>query len=67
MDAGELEEDQVFSFWVKLLVTGEASPDICRYPSQSSILGRDNRNEGWQSLSTTHDLEPPIVELMDNE
>jgi hypothetical protein len=61
--AGDLA--QVFSFWVKLMVIGDASPDICRYPSQTSILARNGRNEGWQTLSTTRTVEPPIVELLD--
>lgn len=56
---------QIFSFWAKLMVIGDASTDICRYPSQTSILTRDNRTEGWQNLSTTRDIQPPIVELLD--
>lgn len=54
---------QVYSFWAKLMVIGDASPDICRYPSQSSILAR--HNEGWQALSTTRAMRPPTVELLD--
>ena len=54
---------QVFSFWAKLMVVGDASPDICRYPSQSSILQR--HGEQWNSLATSRDLRPPIVELLD--
>lgn len=54
---------QVFSFWAKLMVVGDASPDICRYPSQSSILSR--HGEHWNSLATSRNLRPPIVELLD--
>lgn len=54
---------QTFSYWSKLMVVGDASPDICRYPSQTSILAR--HNEGWQTLTTTRATEPPTVELLD--
>ncbi|CAB9523658.1 expressed unknown protein [Seminavis robusta] len=54
---------QTFSYWSKLMVVGDASPDICRYPSQTSILAR--HNEGWQTLTTTRATRPPIVELLD--
>ena len=54
---------QVFSFWAKLMVIGDASPDLCRYPSQTSILSR--HGEGWQSLTATRTLAPPTVELLD--
>lgn len=39
-DEATHEISQLFSFWAKLLVTGDASPDVCRYPSQTSILSR---------------------------
>ena len=64
-DVREGDIIQIFSFWAKLMFIGDASPDICRYPSQSSILGRNNRNEGWQSLQRTQGLDPPTVELVD--
>lgn len=54
---------QTFSYWSKLMVVGDASPDICRYPSQTSILSR--HNEGWQTLTTTRATLPPTVELLD--
>lgn len=57
------EITQVFSFWAKLMVIGDASPDICRYPSQSSILA--HHGEGWRSLSATRHIQPPTVELLD--
>jgi hypothetical protein len=57
------EVTQQFAFWAKLMVIGDASPDICRYPSQSSILSR--HNEGWQSLMTTRAVQPPALELLD--
>jgi hypothetical protein len=52
---------EVFSYWSKLMVLGAASPDICRYPSQTSILSR--QGDGWQSLALT--MRPPTVELLD--
>lgn len=55
---------QMFSFWAKLMVIGEATPDICCYPSQTSILSR-NGEPAWQSLSSTRSTSPPIVELLD--
>lgn len=57
------EFNQVFCFWSKLMVVGDAAADVCRYPSQSSILAR--HDEGWQTLSTTRMIAPPIVELLD--
>jgi hypothetical protein len=54
---------QLFSFWAKLMVIGDASPDICRYPSQSSILSY--HNEGWMNLATNRTMQPPTVELLD--
>lgn len=54
---------QQFSYWAKLMVVGDASPDLCRYPSQSSILS--SHGEGWQTLPTTASLQPPVVELLD--
>lgn len=59
------EISQNFSFWAKLLVTGDATPDICQYPSQTSILAR-NGDPAWQQLTNTLDLDLPIVELLDN-
>mmetsp|Transcript_36708 Transcript_36708/g.77031 ORF Transcript_36708/g.77031 Transcript_36708/m.77031 type:complete len:520 (-) Transcript_36708:276-1835(-) len=55
---------QDFSFWAKLLVTGDATPDVCQYPSQSSILSR-NGEPAWQPLTSTADVMPPIVDLLD--
>ncbi|KAG7362202.1 F-box domain containing protein [Nitzschia inconspicua] len=60
----EIEQDgirEVFSYWSKLMVLGAASPDVCRYPSQTSILSR--QGDGWQSLAVTQ--RPPTVELLD--
>ena len=61
-DTNNNEIGQMFSFWAKLLVTGEASPDVCRYPSQTSILSRDGE-PAWQSLNVQ--ITPPVVELLD--
>eukprot|EP00934_Nitzschia_sp_Nitz4_P001636 Nitzschia sp. Nitz4//scaffold2_size372955//339088//340345//NITZ4_000473-RA/size372955-snap-gene-0.53-mRNA-1//1//CDS//3329546928//1636//frame0 len=58
-----MQVTQEFSFWSKLMVIGDASPDICRYPSQSSILAR--HDEGWQALGRTRGTRPPTVELLD--
>jgi hypothetical protein len=55
---------QTYSFWAKLADVGDASPDVCRYPSQTSILRRDDPSFGWQSLSSTRLIQPPIVELL---
>jgi hypothetical protein len=57
------EVTQVFAFWAKLMVIGDASPDICRYPSQSSILA--HHQEQWNSLVTYRNATPPTVELLD--
>lgn len=57
------EVTQVFAFWAKLMVIGDASPDICRYPSQSSILS--HHHEQWNSLATHRNITPPTVELLD--
>ena len=63
MDGGnDVVVREVFSFWAKLMVLGAATPDVCRYPSQSSVLARQS-GEGWQSLSTAN--RPPTVELLD--
>jgi hypothetical protein len=45
-------------------VIGEGTPDICRYPSQTSKLVR-NGEPAWQTLSNTRTATPPIVELLD--
>jgi hypothetical protein len=60
------EEDgsahQSFAYWANLMVTGDAPPTLCRYPSQSSVLARSGA--GWQSLTEMH---PPTVELLDDD
>ena len=55
---------QSFSFRAKLLVTPDASPDMCQYPSKTSILLR-NGNPAWQHLTSMLDVAPPMVELLD--
>ena len=53
-----------YYYWAKLMVSGEASPDVCRYPSQTSVLSR-NGDPAWQALSNNEPEEsPPIVELL---
>jgi len=58
------EVKQEFSFWAKLMVSGQGTPDIGRYPSQTSILQRDG-NEAWLSLAQNQTMQSPIVELLD--
>ena len=60
--AGEIT--QVFSYWSKLVVSGEVPPAEYCYPSQTSVLSR-NGDPAWQALSTAESAEPPIVELLD--
>jgi hypothetical protein len=57
------EVTQTFSYWAKLMAIGDASPDICQYPSQSSVLAR--HGEGWLPLSIVSNSQPPTVELLD--
>jgi len=64
LDETTHEISQRFSFWAKLLVTGDASPDACQYPSPSSILSR-NGDPAWQHLTNTLNVEPPVVDLLD--
>ena len=54
---------QAFYFWANLMVAGDVTPDVYRYPSQTSILQRNG--DGWQALTTTRETAPPVVELMD--
>jgi hypothetical protein len=60
--AGEIT--QVFSYWAKLMVRGDAPPAECCYPSQTSVLSR-NGDPAWQSLATAVTTETPIVELLE--
>jgi hypothetical protein len=55
---------QSFSFWAKLLVTRNASPDMCQYPSQTSILSR-NGKPAWHHLTSMVDVVLSMVELLD--
>lgn len=53
-----------YSYWAKLMVSGDASPDVCRYPSQTSVLSR-NGDPAWQTLSNNEPIiGPPTVELL---
>merc|ERR1711862_571182 len=58
------EKEQIFSFWANLMPNGSANSDVCRYPSQSSILNM-NGDPAWQPLEHTANLHPPVVELLD--
>ncbi|KAL9191009.1 hypothetical protein ACHAXT_000715 [Thalassiosira profunda] len=57
---------QHFAFWARLLLTGDAPPNVCQYPSQTSILARDG-DPAWQALSNQNadEMPPPVVELLD--
>lgn len=56
---------QRYAFWARLSMLGDASDyDLCRYPSQTSILIRQGV-AGWQSLSNSRHVQPPTVELID--
>ena len=55
---------QSFSFWTKLLVTCDASPNMCQYFLQTSILSR-NGEPVWQHLTSTVDVASLMVELLE--
>eukprot|EP00977_Amphora_coffeiformis_P018573 scaffold6594_cov162-Amphora_coffeaeformis.AAC.2 len=56
---------QRYAFWTRLSMLGDASDyDLFRYPSPTSILLRQG-GVGWQSLSNSRHIQPPIVELID--
>ena len=62
-DSATHEITHRYSYWAKLMVSGDASPDVCRYPSQTSVLSR-NGDPAWQTLSNNEPIDPPIVELL---
>lgn len=68
-DSATHEIVHIYSYWAKLMMVGDASPDVCRYPSQTSVLSR-NGDPAWQTLALELDrgaitpLAPPIVELL---
>lgn len=49
------EKEQIFSFWAELMRSGDASSDICRYPSQTSILSRNNNNNNNNGGNNNND------------
>ena len=60
---GKAEISQYFTFWAKLMHLNETtSVELCRYPSQTSILSQSG-DPAWQPL--TQLLHPPTVELLD--
>ena len=61
---GDGEVRQEFSFWAKLMVAGEGSPELCRYPSQTSVVSMHG-DSAWHSLSRNRTTAPPTVELLD--
>ena len=65
MDPGTLMIAQRYAFWARLSMLGDGSDyDLCRYPSQTSVLMRQGV-AGWQSLSNSRHVQPPTVELID--
>lgn len=65
MTADTVMISQRYAFWARLSMLGDASDyDLCRYPSQSSVL-RIQGAVGWQALSNSHHIHPPTVELID--
>jgi hypothetical protein len=48
------------------MVSGQGTPDICRYPSQTSILQMDG-NGAWLPLAENRSMRAPTVELFDLE
>jgi len=64
VETGDGEVKQEFSFWAKLMISGQGTPDICRYPSQTSILQRDG-DDAWLPLAQNQTMQPPNVELLD--
>lgn len=63
----ETEDGQIkqeFFFWARLMVSGQGNPDICRYPSQTSILQKDG-NGAWLPLAENRTMRAPTVELFD--
>lgn len=57
---------QRYAFWARLSQLGDTTPDLCSYPSQTSVLTRNNvgGDGGWQTLTPTQHLTPPTVELL---
>ncbi len=65
-DSGEVRAGDVirrYSFWSALMLMDDALPDLCQYPSLSSILAA--HSQGWQLLATAQTIDPPTVELFD--
>mmetsp|Transcript_9136 Transcript_9136/g.11265 ORF Transcript_9136/g.11265 Transcript_9136/m.11265 type:complete len:328 (+) Transcript_9136:70-1053(+) len=61
---GVAELDEEFSFWARLLGSGDAPNEICVYPSATSILSH-NGEPGWQALSHNITMTPPQLEILD--
>jgi len=56
---------QRYAFWTRLSMLGDASDyDLFQYPSPTSVLLRQGV-VGWQSLSNSRHIQPPLVELID--
>ena len=55
---------QEFSFWAKLMTSEEGPPDICIYPSQTSIQSR-NGESCWRPLPSHRTTASPVVEILE--
>mmetsp|Transcript_5545 Transcript_5545/g.10554 ORF Transcript_5545/g.10554 Transcript_5545/m.10554 type:complete len:326 (-) Transcript_5545:1112-2089(-) len=55
---------QEFFFWARLMMNGQGTPEMCRYPSQTSILQKDG-NGAWFPLADNRSMRAPTVELFD--
>lgn len=61
-EGGMPEIYQVYSYWANLMVA--APVELCRYPSQTSLLNSAGET-AWQSLSNPTLTNPPTVEVLD--
>lgn len=58
---------ELFQYWSNLMHAGDTTPDLCRYPSQTSALLRQPGGFGWQPLENTSLLDQPTVEVMNHD
>jgi len=52
-----------YSFYAPLMLAGNAPPEFCTYPSQTSALR--HQNQEWGNLIGTLGRQPPTVEIID--
>ena len=55
---------ELFNYWSNLMHVGDTTPDLCRYPSQTSALLRQPGGFGWQPLGNVRLLGQPTVEVI---